>query len=141
MQITCYNQIFEKEVVELWNKELMIDTLTVTKFRKQVLLDDNFEPQLCYVALENGNVVGFLLASKRKFPYLERGLEPDRGWINVLFVAREYQRSGIGTQLLKRAESDLKRLNVTNITLAAYSPSYFFPGVDIENYVAAADFF
>ena len=33
-----------------------------------------------------GWVVGFILATKRIFPYLERGLEPDRGWINVLFV-------------------------------------------------------
>lgn len=141
MQLVFYNQMYEAQVVELWNKELTEDPITVNKFRQQVLLDDNFESNLCYVALEDERVVGFLLATKRKFPYLERGTEPERGWINVMFVAKESRRKGIGTKLLLRAEEDLKARGANNITLAAYSPSYFFPGVDIENYSASVSFF
>lgn len=141
MDIITYDQMFEKEIVDLWNRTLVADPITVQKFRKQALFDDNFDPSLCYVALEEGRPVGFCLGMRRKFPYMERGLEPDRGWIVVMFVAKEYERRGIGTALVCRAEKDMKKQGAKNITLAAYSPSYFFPGVDQENYPAAAAFF
>lgn len=141
IRLVTYSQMYEAQVTELWNKELWADPVTAYRFRRQALFDDNFDSDLCYVALEEEGVIGFLLASKRKFPYLERGLEPERGWINVMFVAGEYQRRGIGTQLLLRAEADLKDRGAKNITLAAYSPGYFFPGIDRENYPLSAGFF
>ncbi|MBM7687009.1 GNAT family N-acetyltransferase [Defluviitalea raffinosedens] len=141
MQILNYSQKYEKEVVDLWNKTLTADPITVQKFRKQALFDENFDPELCYVATENDQVVGFLLSTKRKFPYLERGLEPTRGWINVMFVDQAYRRKGIGTALVQRAEEKLKSLGVETVTLAAYSPNYFFPGVDKDNYSDAIKFF
>jgi len=141
MKILTYNQQYESQVVELWNRELLMDPITVHKFRQQALFDDNFDADLCYVALKEEKVVGFLLATKRKFPYLERGTEPERGWVNVMFVDAACQRKGIGTQLLMRAEEDLKVRRAENITLAAYSPSYFFPGIDVENYESGAKFF
>ena len=141
MMIVKYEQKYEKEVVELWNQTMLADPITIHKFRKQALFDDNFDPALCYVALEEEKPVGFCLGMRRKFPYMERGLEPDRGWIVVMFVAKEYQRKGIGTALVKRAEDDMKAAGAKNITLSAYSPSYFFPGVDEENYPEAKAFF
>lgn len=141
MGIVTYDQKYEKQIVELWNETLTADPVTVTKFRRQALFDDNFDAALCYVALEEGVPVGFCLGMKRKFPYMERGTEPERGWIVAMFVAKDYQRQGIGTDLVKRAETDLKNLGASNITLAAYSPSYFFPGVDKDNYAQAAAFF
>lgn len=141
MKIVTYNQQFEQPVVELWNQELPADLITVKKFRQQALFDDNFDSTLCYVALEDNQVIGFLLATRRKFPYLERGLEPERGWINVMFVHQEWHRRGVGSQLLMRAESDLKERGAQNVTLAAYSPGYFFPGLDIDHYAAAVAFF
>lgn len=141
MVIVNYEQKYEKEIVDLWNRTMTADPITVQKFRKQALFDDNFDPELCYVALEDAVPVGFCLGMKRKFPYMERGLEPDRGWIVVMFVDEEYRRNGIGTALVKRAEQDLKNAGAKNITLSAYSPSYFFPGVDEKNYPEAKKFF
>lgn len=141
MQILNYCQKYEKQVVELWNKTLTADPITVHKFRKQALFDDNFDPELCFVALEKDNVVGFLLATKRKFPYLERGLEPTRGWINVMFVDKGHRREGIGEALVKRAEDKLKAMGAETVTLGAYSPNYFFPGIDRDSYSEAMSFF
>lgn len=140
MEILNYNQRYEKEVVDLWNKTLIADSITVHKFRKQALFDDNFDTELCFVAVENDCVVGFLLATKRKFPYLERGLEPNRGWINVMFVNQDHQRKGIGETLVRHAETKLKSMGVETVTLGAYSPNYFFPGID-NNYISAMKFF
>ncbi len=141
MHIIKYNQKYEKEIVSLWNKALPADPITVNKFRMQALFDDNFDNDLCFVALDDNNVVGFLLATKRKFPYLDRGLEPTRGWINVMFVEESYRRQGIGTELVNMAQQKLKEMGAQNITLGAYSPNYFFPGVDKDNYKDAVKFF
>ena len=141
MEILNYNQSYEKNVVELWNKTLIADAVTLHKFRKQILFDDNFDPDLCFVAVENDRLVGFLLATKRKFPYLERGLEPTKGWINVVFVDGDYREKGVGTQLVNKAEEKLKALGVETVILGAYSPNYFFPGIDKESYQAAIHFF
>ncbi|MFZ7131770.1 MAG: GNAT family N-acetyltransferase [Eubacteriales bacterium] len=141
IEILNYSQRYENEVVDLWNKTLTADPIIVFKFRKQALFDDNFDNELCYIALENHCVVGFLLATKRKFPYLERGLEPTRGWINVMFVDKDHRRNGIGATLIKYAETKLKSMGALTVTLGAYSPNYFFPGVDKDNYSDAVNFF
>lgn len=141
MEIINYHQCYEKEVVDLWNKTLTADPITAFKFRKQALFDDNFDSELCYTAVEDGCVIGFLLATKRKFPYLERGLEPTRGWINVMFVDEANRRRGVGKALAVKAEEKLKSMGAETITLGAYSPNYFFPGIDIDNYKDAVQFF
>lgn len=141
MRIVNFTQTYEQAVIDLWNETLTSDLVSLQKFRKQIIYDDNFDTELCYVALQDDKVIGFLLGTKRKFPYLERGLEPNRGWINVMFVAKDYQRQGIGSKLVDRVENALIELGVDNITLGAYSPNYFFPGIDIEAYQNAINFF
>lgn len=141
MEILNYSQKYENEVVDLWNKTLIADPITIHKFRKQALFDDNFDTELCFIAVENEQVVGFLLATKRKFPYLERGLEPTRGWINVMFVEQAHQRQGIGGSLIEHAEAKLKSMGAETVTLGAYSPNYFFPGIDRDSYSSAIKFF
>ena len=141
MEIASYQQEYEAQVVELWNKALWADPVTTGKFRKQALFDENFDPALCDAALESGRAAGFILATKRKFPYMERGLEPERGWINVLFVDDGFQRNGIGAKLLLNAEKKLAGMGVKQITFGAYSPNYFFPGLDCVNYPCAGSFF
>lgn len=141
MRIVNFTQTYEQAVIDLWNETLTSDLVSLQKFRKQIIYDDNFDTELCYVALQDDKVIGFLLGTKRNFPYLERGLEPNRGWINVMFVAKDYQRQGIGSKLVDRVENALIELGVDNITLGAYSPNYFFPGIDIEAYQNAINFF
>ncbi len=131
----------EEKVVELWNRSCVVDAIDVRKFRRQAILDENFEVELSWVAEEKGRILGFIYGTKRKFPYLERGLEPERGWINVLFVDPEYWRQGIGGRLLNLCETELLRRGCKKLTLGAYSPNYFFPGVDSVNYWQAAAFF
>ena len=140
MEIKNYNQSYEKDVVDLWNKTLIADSITLHKFRKQVLFDDNFDTDLCFVAIENDCVAGFLLATKRRFPYLERGLEPTKAWINLMFVDMDYQRMGTGTKLVRHTEEKLKALGVETVILGAYSPNYVFPGIDKDYYSNAIPF-
>lgn len=143
MQYRNYKQNDEAAVIDLWNKTLIYDLVDTYKFRRQAILDENFDDKLAWIAYDemSNKTIGFIYATKRKFPYLERGLEPERGWINIMFVDPDYQRQGIGTKLLSICEDILTNLGVKNITLASYSPNYFFWGIDKGNYKAAVSFF
>lgn len=141
MELKNYTQQYEQQTVELWNRCCTFDPIDVKKFRRQALFDDNFDPSLAWVALDQDRVIGFIYGTKRKFPYLERGLEPERGWINVIYVDPSYRKQGIGQKLYDQVESGLKELGCKNITLGAYSPSYFFWGLDPDHYSDSVKFF
>lgn len=141
LKIIPFNQKYQAEVIELWNKTLVSDSISEKRFIQEILLEDNYDPDNNLIAIKNNRVVGYILATKRHFPYLDRGLEPHRAWINILFVDKEYQRSGIGTELLLRVESKLANEGASEFSIASYSPSYFFPGVDLASYENAIRFF
>ena len=96
MEYIEFNQTYENEVISLWNKCLVHDVISKEIFENKALFDENFDKHLTVLALDNNKVIGFLMATKRKFPYLERGLESEKAWINVFFVEEKYRNKGIG---------------------------------------------
>lgn len=128
--ICDFDQSYERGVIDLWNSTLPFDSVSIERFRKQILWDDNFDPHLTFVDVESDELVGFVWAVKRRFPYMDRGLEPDRGWINIVFVGSDFQGRGIGRSLIVEAQRRLRDQGASRITIAAYSPGYFFRGVD-----------
>lgn len=141
MKIINYSQKYEEKVINLWNNCLTSDTISLEEFRKQILFDENFNNDLALIALENEEVLGFILATKRQVPYLDRGLEPEKAWINLIFVKKDCRQNNIGKQLVEEIEKKLFSKGVKNIIIASYSPNYFFPGVDINNYPEGTKFF
>ncbi|MDY0406490.1 GNAT family N-acetyltransferase [Virgibacillus sp. 179-BFC.A HS] len=143
VNIRPYQYSDEEEVIETWNKCLFKDPVSTEMFHSKVMLDPNFDSDLCLVAEDNsgGKIVGYCLGMVRKYPYEERGMEPERAWIPVMFVHPDYQGQGIGTRLVKNLEERFDRLGKTNITLGAYSPNYFFPGPDKDAYGNSIPFF
>jgi len=139
--IKKYNHRYESDIIDLWNRTLVSDSINPPIFRKQVLFDDNFQDDLCLIALENEVLVGFLLGIKRVYPYLDRGLEPDRAWISILIVDPMFQRKGIGTALVNEIEKRFIDKGVRRINIASYSPGYFFPGIDVSAYQDSIEFF
>ena len=131
LELCPYRQAYLDAIVAGWNTCLVHDALTRKRFVDEVLLDENFDPALALMALVGGELAGFCLAIRRKYPYLTRGLEETRGWISVFFVLPQYRRKGVGTALLQRAETLLLQRGTKEITLCAYSPNYFTPGVDV----------
>lgn len=139
-QIKPYKQEYMEQLVTRWNETLIFDPISEERFLQQVLMDENFDPDLALVLLVEDKVIGFCLGIKRKYPYLTRGLEENRGWISIMFVQTKYQGKGYGKALLKEEEKRLKKEKVKEITLCAYSPNYFTPGVDLK-YERALSFF
>ena len=141
MEIIEYDQKYEEEIIALWNRTCIYDPVTVERFRNMILLDENFDPSFCLIAMEKKKVIGFLSAMKRKYPYGERGLEEDKGWIQVIFVDKTVQRQGVGGKLLANTEKKLREAGAVTIVLGAYSPSYFFYGLDPDHYAVSVSFF
>ncbi|MGX7172833.1 GNAT family N-acetyltransferase [Enterococcus ratti] len=129
-----------EQIISLWNQELIYDRIAKSRFLDQILYDENFASELFKVALVQNKVVGFIYAIKRRVPYLTRGLEPTRGWILQVVVAKNYQRQGIATALVHQIEATFVTQGVTEVTLCAFSPNYFAPGIDIR-YTAGLAFF
>lgn len=141
MKTIAYDSKYSNQIINLWNRTLTVDPINRQRFLENIILDDNFTPSLCRIALDQDKVVGFIWAVKRKVPYGERGLETHRGWIVLVFVDPSYRRQGIGSQLIREVEESFTKRNVKLITLAAYSPNYLFPGIDIKHYANAVPFF
>ncbi len=139
-KIEPYKQEYMEQIVIGWNETLIFDPISKERFLQQILMDENFDPNLALVLLEEDKVAGFCFGIKRKYPYLTRGLEENRGWISIMFVRTEYQGKGYGKALLNEVEERFKKKQVKEITLCAYSPNYFTPGVDL-NYEKALPFF
>ncbi|MBU5331475.1 GNAT family N-acetyltransferase [Anaerocolumna aminovalerica] len=139
-RIESFKQKYMEQLITGWNETLIFDPISEERFLQQVLMDENFNPDFALVLLVEDKVAGFCLGIKRRYPYLTRGLEENRGWISIMFVRTEYQGRGYGKALLNEVEKRLKKEQVKEITLCAYSPNYFTPGVDLK-YEKALAFF
>lgn len=140
IRLESFQQERFQQVLTCWNQSLIYDGIDEERFKQLILLDENFNPDLFLLALNQEKVVGFCYGVRRKIPYLERGLEENRGWIVIMGVLPEYQNQGIGTMLCDGVEKRLKDMGTKEITLCAYSPNYFFPGID-KRYQQAISFF
>lgn len=141
MKLQAYNAKYHADILAVWNRSMVADPLSEARFLHNVVLDQNFNPDYCQVAIIDNQVAGFIWSVVRRYPYGERGLESERGWIVAVCVAPEFQRRGVGKTLVRYVEQLMKLQRVQKITLGAYSPNYLFPGIDVNTYAAAIPFF
>jgi len=130
----------EQKIVELWNEVLIHDPINPVRFRNQVLLDANFDPEGLIVAVDQEKLIGVAFAVIRKLPMIRTELEKDTSWISFFFVKSGYERKGIGTELLDRVSGYAKRKGAEKIFFSSYAPNYFVPGIDEEHYPAGYGF-
>lgn len=141
LQIKPFDPIYLKEIVEIWNQTLIADPIDETRFMSLIVADENYQKELCLMVMDMEKPVGFMWAIKRKYPYLDRGTEPDRGYIGAMFVKSTHQRKGIGGKMIRNIEEKFAEMGAMEITIGAYSPNYLFPGVDIYAYKESLPFF
>jgi GNAT superfamily N-acetyltransferase len=116
-------------VVEAWNRSLVYDSVTQERFEWTILDDPNCEPEGNIIALDQGQIVGFVSV-------VARGGEPhekDDGFIKGLFVLDAYWEQGVGEKLLEQAEAYLVSRGRRAIKVTAYiGGRYFFNGIDLR---------
>jgi mycothiol synthase len=146
LQVRSFRAGDAPAVVELWNACLPRDPLTADVFREKVLLDPNFDPAGCLLAVEDERLVGYVDARVRTTPHpwgFERLLERDRetGWIIALFVRPEARRAGLGTRMLGAGLDFLRAKGRRRVVLFSYTPNYLLVGLDEEGYPGAREFY
>jgi len=134
MHIRPYRGTDEAELLEVWHAAMIRDRISPNIFRTQVLLDPNFTPENLPVAVEDGRVVGFVLALTRQVPLFLQGLEPEKAWITAFGVHPAYQRRGIGRALFEHVLDRLRAEGRKTVDISPYVPNYFVPGVDVAAY-------
>ncbi len=134
MEIRPFRGSDEAELLEVWRASMFADSLGENLFRTKVLLDPNFRAENLPVAVEDGRVVGFVLALTRQVPLFLQGLEPESAWITAFGVHPDYQQRGIGSALFQYVDERLKADGRKTLDIAPYVPNYFVPGVDVKAY-------
>lgn len=92
----------------------------------------SFQPDLFFVAVNDGIVEGSAMA----------GYDGHRGWLYAVAVSQSQRRSGLGTQLVRKAEKALRSLGCSKINLqvrstnAAVVKFYEHLGYQIEDRVS-----
>jgi ribosomal protein S18 acetylase RimI-like enzyme len=104
-EIVTYCSEYQDAVVDLWRKcNLVVPQNDPVEDIQRKLV---FQPDLFFVALLDGKVVGSIMV----------GYEGHRGWMNYLAVLPEHQRRGYGRKLVEKAVEELKRLGCLKVNL------------------------
>jgi len=118
------------EVIDLWNDCLYLDRVSRESFRSKVVLNQWYDPGLCLVAEEGGDIVGFIFGV----------MQEKTGYLNAIFVDERLRRRGIGTALFDAFSSAVKNKGGTELSVS-WGPGALTPGVDPIAYPSALEFF
>lgn len=140
MIIRSFQGIDTQGLIEIWNQSVPSDGVTLDVLERKVLLDANFEADGLIVAEEDKSLVGFMVCLVRRVPMEGVGLQENQGWVSMFGVHPEHRRKGIGTHIWKKAEEFFKKRNRKTVSISPYSPNYFVPGLDMEEYVDGIKF-
>lgn len=127
----------EQAVIDLWNDTMWADPIDAAAWRSRYLLDPNFSPGECPLAIDpaTGVIDGFVLGFTDK-----RADRPTEAWVVGFGVRKARRRKGIGTALMTSLEGRWLSGGVNTIHYGPYLPSYVAPGVDVTAYADAVQF-
>jgi len=129
-----------EEVVKLWNENAYGHTiyaeLSNEEFTSKFLNNPDYKEEGSVVACDGDKIVGFGNAIYRL------GTDPavQPGYITMIVVKIEYQRKGIGTQILKYLEAFLKaegRTFIRNFFGSPINLKWYVPGYDKHEHAGA----
>jgi GNAT superfamily N-acetyltransferase len=122
------NQTITEKVLTLWNSNIGEDyPLTRELLIQNTYEDENLFNDGSFLVWDNDRLVAFIFTKlwngKMKITDYKK-----TGWIQVVLVDESYRNKGIGTQLLKRVEEEMKKRGKRRILLGRDTFNYF-PGV------------
>ena len=138
LRISEFTPVDLPPVIALLDECMPLEQITIERFTRKVLLDPNFDVRGAQTAREpDGAAVGFVLAIAPETA--SEGGTDLRGYVTLIGVARRLQGRGLGAELLRGAETYLASRGCTSISISAYGPGYWIPGVDPAAYPEALE--
>lgn len=137
VDIRPYDAGDEAQLLSVWNEAMWADPIDATTWRSRYLLDPNFSPDECLVAVERatGSIDGFVLGFTDN-----SATAVAEAWVVGFGVRESRRRQGIGAVLMAAFESTWRTAGVAMIHYGPYIPSYVAPGIDIAAYAEAVQF-
>lgn len=127
-------QNIEHEVYDLFMEVILEDgffkQLDFNGFNRILFLNGAFKKEGTFVAYDDDKLVGFISSNVKDS---DIGNEKAAGYINTMFVKKEYRRNGIGKALLERAEGYIKEKGMN------YSRFVFLSGINWPWYIPHTD--
>jgi GNAT superfamily N-acetyltransferase len=121
-------------IAKIWNEACGVDLAITPRFVAYNIRPPTGAIQAGKLAIINHQPVGFVLASA--LPNDPQTSPPQVGWIDAIAVLGNYQKRGVGTELLTWAEDWLRAQGCTRFRLGG-SLHPFVPGYPIElNHIA-----
>jgi len=116
-----------QEVYEFCEQETRFWSVSLEDFKRLMLQDPEFRPELTLVARQDGQLVGFLASAPRK-SIIGRKVN-----IKAIVVVELLRRKGLGTQLLRELITRVKALKFKKIQVMEGPPLYWMPGLDLRH--------
>lgn len=127
------NSSMVSEIIRIWNSCPELGAIDYHKLAFVLFANENYRSENTLTAWEDGELLGFILGIRRQYPYMNRGLEAEKGWILCQATAPAFRHHGVGRLLLQTLEKRWNAEGVSHITLSSFSPYYFFPGIEQNN--------
>ena len=134
-------------LVELWNRELPIDSINKNLFISRVLLDEHFKKENVLVAKlpttkKEDEIIGFIIGNTVN-ESIYKDVDPNniRCWITAMAISKKYKNMGVGKKLLTALLEQFSTNNKKECFIATYPYGYFVPGLDINVYSSGIKFF
>ncbi len=131
LRLVPYRRSRIGQVPDVWNAAIGERfPLSPELFLQNGVRDPHVRPEACWLATLPGraDAVGLCLAKVVREPLGADGWLPQSGWVSLLAVHPAYQRRGVGSALLARAEQYLRARGRSVIMLGG-EPNHFLPGI------------
>ncbi|MFC5448548.1 GNAT family N-acetyltransferase [Paenibacillus aestuarii] len=135
MKLVALTEDRIQDVCRLWNQGLAPDFPIRERIVKQnVFQDRNFLPQGSWLAVEEatGKAIGFVVSKVWQDSKYDIEFSSEDGWIHALMVDPDHRNQGIGSELLRQAESALHGRGVRRVSLGNDFHRRVLPGVPHE---------
>ncbi|NNE34096.1 MAG: GNAT family N-acetyltransferase [Rhodothermales bacterium] len=116
----------QSDALALWNASVEFDRMTAALFDEKVFEDDAVERRLRFAAMYGDRTIGIAIGSTRS-------PRTNCGCIKLFCVHPDFRRQGIGTELVRRAESAFRTFGHVAVRLGESPPNYLQPGIDIRS--------
>jgi GNAT superfamily N-acetyltransferase len=117
-----------------WEQALPLDAITRDILETRLLLDDSYESGSLQLACLGDAIIGFITCFVLLKPIEKAGLRDDTGFITAFGIHQDHVASGAGEALLSAADEFFRSRNRRLALLSPYTPNYFVPGIDKDNY-------
>lgn len=120
------------KIKHCWNEEnAFAYPISDQLFKGTVVENKELLRSNSFVALDNDEVVGFILCKAWDEQDKLIPTYQNIGWVSLIYVKRKYRKKGIGTELLRRGEEGIRLLGKKVLMLGTDTYN-FFPGLPVD---------